>query len=92
MTVKRTVLITGNTYPVKEQLKALGGRWDPEARGWHVSEDKALEARTLVTSAYRPRYHPGYSPKDTSIAEELHDTFMLYKDEDPDDAYWGDGW
>jgi hypothetical protein len=43
-----TVLITGNTFPVKEQLKALGGRWDAAARGWRVPADRADEARRLV--------------------------------------------
>lgn len=41
-------LITGNTYPVKDQLKALGGRWDSVAKGWKVPDDKAEEARKLV--------------------------------------------
>lgn len=40
--------ITGNTYPVKEQLKALGGRWDAAAKCWLVPDDKAEEARRLV--------------------------------------------
>jgi hypothetical protein len=43
-----TVLITGNTYPVKDQIKALGGRWDADAKGWRVPENKADEARALV--------------------------------------------
>lgn len=46
-----TVLIVGNTFPVKEQLKALGGRWDPTANGWRVPADKAEEAQALVASA-----------------------------------------
>lgn len=45
------VLITGNTYPVKDGLKALGGRWDPEAKGWRVPAAKADEARKLVSDA-----------------------------------------
>lgn len=43
-----TVLITGNTFPVKEEIKALGGRWDPAAKGWRVPADKAAEAQALV--------------------------------------------
>ena len=27
-----TIAITGNTYPVKDQLKALGARWNPDAK------------------------------------------------------------
>lgn len=59
----KTVAITGNTYPVKDQLRALGGRWDGAAKSWQVPEDKADEARALVAgqppatgskAAYRP--------------------------------------
>lgn len=42
------VLITGNTYPVKDRLKALGARWDAERGGWQVPSDKADEARQIV--------------------------------------------
>jgi hypothetical protein len=45
------VLITGNTYPVKEEIKALGGKWDKEQKGWLVPADKVEEAKKLVTEA-----------------------------------------
>ena len=48
-------LITGNTYPVREQIKALGGRWNPDQKGWMVPEDRANEARQLVSGA--PQEH-----------------------------------
>jgi len=44
-------LITGNTYPVKDSIKALGGRWNKLAKGWEVPEDKEEEAQALVSSA-----------------------------------------
>jgi hypothetical protein len=47
----KMVLITGNTFPVKDQIKALGGKWDADAKGWKVPADKADEARTLVSGA-----------------------------------------
>lgn len=63
------VLITGNTYPVKEQIKALGAKWNADAKGWMVPADKADAARALVAngagaaapqassqSSSRPRY------------------------------------
>jgi hypothetical protein len=29
------IAISGNTYPVRDQLKALGGKWDPAKKaGW----------------------------------------------------------
>lgn len=43
-----TVTITGNTYPVREQLKALGGRWNARAQGWDVPAEKAADARALL--------------------------------------------
>jgi hypothetical protein len=49
--MENTVLVTGNTYAVKDQIKALGGRWDSAARGWRVPADKAVEAQTLAGPA-----------------------------------------
>ena len=52
------VEITGNTYPVRDALRALGGR--PVKRGsawvWLVPDEKEEEARRLVEAApKRPR-------------------------------------
>jgi len=50
------VLIVGNTFPHKEALKSMGGKWDPNARGWMVPAAKAAEARDLVgTTPSSPR-------------------------------------
>lgn len=60
-TMKNTlVAITGNTYPVKEQLKALSARWNPEDKCWMISEDLADKARAIVSGnagsvTYTPR-------------------------------------
>lgn len=44
-------IITGNTFAVKDQLKALGGSWKPALKGWLVPDAKADEARAIVASA-----------------------------------------
>ena len=44
-------LITGNTYPVKGALRALGGQWDGRRKGWQVPDDKAEDARNIVACA-----------------------------------------
>jgi hypothetical protein len=44
-------LITGNTYPVREFIKALGGTWNKAGKGWLVPEDQADAARALVAGA-----------------------------------------
>lgn len=43
-----TELITGNTYPVRAQLRALGGEWDASAQGWRIPVTQAPAARELV--------------------------------------------
>lgn len=43
--------ITGNTYPVRDQLRDLGGKWDADARCWQVPDDKAEQARKIVAGA-----------------------------------------
>lgn len=53
--------ITGNTYPVKEQLKALGGRWNPVAKGWDVPDDKADAANKIVAGAGAKKVFAGNS-------------------------------
>lgn len=40
-----TVLVTGNTYPVKDSIKALGGRWDAIAKGWRRRPRRSSLAR-----------------------------------------------
>lgn len=52
---KAPVTISGNTFPVKDQLRAMGGKWDPVFKTWSVPHDRAEEARRLVASAASPR-------------------------------------
>lgn len=40
--------ITGNTYPVRRELRAMGGEWDADHKCWYVPTDRADEARSLV--------------------------------------------
>lgn len=49
------VAITGNTYPVKESLKALGARWNREQKAWMISADKADQARQIVAGSATPK-------------------------------------
>lgn len=48
-----TVKITGNTYPVRDQLARLGARWSASERCWYVSEDRADEAKALIAQCGR---------------------------------------
>lgn len=42
------VRISGNTYPVRIELRALGGRWDADGRCWWVPSEHAAEALALL--------------------------------------------
>jgi hypothetical protein len=65
--VMSTVAITGNTYPVKDQIKALGGRWNADQKCWMVSAEKADAAKALVAGAPKSSFQKStfssYSPK-----------------------------
>jgi hypothetical protein len=54
-------LITGNTYPHRSALRAMGGEWDAAAKGWAVPDTVADEARKLVQSAPARRYRSHYA-------------------------------
>jgi hypothetical protein len=48
--------IDGDTYPVKEQLKAIGCRWDQDRRAWYAETAEVAEkARAIVQP--RPLYN-----------------------------------
>lgn len=48
--MKNLIAITGNTYPVKDQIRALGGKWDAQSKVWLVSQDVAAQAQALVVN------------------------------------------
>lgn len=54
------VLVTGNTFPVKDKLKEMGGKWDPEAKGWRVPNHMKLAAQVLVGNADQVETLPGF--------------------------------
>lgn len=64
-----TVAITGNTYPVKDQIKALGGRWNPDQKAWMVPADKADAARRLVAGAGTTKSKSSRSSRYNSIEQ-----------------------
>lgn len=47
----KTIIITGNTFPVKDQLKSMGGKWNAEQKGWEIPVNKQMEAQKLVNNA-----------------------------------------
>lgn len=60
-TENRTVEITGNTYPVKDQLKAIGARWNAGLKAWFIDAAKAEEAQNIVAGAGPAKPRTGYT-------------------------------
>ena len=42
------VEIQGRTYDVREKLKAIGARWDPDRRRWKIHPSRLDEANQIV--------------------------------------------
>jgi hypothetical protein len=61
--------ITGNTYHVKDAIKALGGKWNKLAKGWDVPDDLADEAQALVDGA-QPASH-SHSSNNRYVSYEI---------------------
>ena len=43
----KTLLITGETYIIRRQIRALGGRWNGDHKGWIVPFEKREQAEAL---------------------------------------------
>jgi len=48
------VAVTGNTFPIRGVLYALGGKWSKDAKAWMVPAHRAAEAQTLADK-YAPK-------------------------------------
>lgn len=58
-TNSKTVVVSGNTYPVKEQLKAqCKARWDDKNRVWRVPANFAELAQSIVAGQFSPKSAP----------------------------------
>lgn len=73
MAGEEMVPIAGNTFPVKEQLKALGGRWNPKQKVWMVPASRADEARGLLPP---PRFISGYQDPDDGYEDDFGDPWF----------------
>jgi hypothetical protein len=67
MQTSSTVAITGNTYPVKEALKALGARWDADQKAWMVPVEKAAQAKLIVSGASSASHSDVHRPRKCRI-------------------------
>jgi len=54
--------ITGNTFPHKESIRALGGRWDALRRAWYTTDEVAFNNATWLTDPSKYVPPPPRSP------------------------------
>lgn len=70
--------ITGNTLPVKDELKKLGCQYDPETKQWfHTDKSVAEKAQSLVPPEME-KHRIGFAPKE--IVESLKETGAKWDD------------
>jgi hypothetical protein len=60
----KLIPISGNTYPVKEQLKALGAKWNAENKCWMIDPAKQQQALKIVESAGPAKPISNYTKSD----------------------------
>lgn len=56
MMTKMQILI-GNTYAIKDQIKAKGGKWDFKAKCWKVPADVYAELQSLANEATKSNFN-----------------------------------
>jgi hypothetical protein len=72
--IKTRLYFAGDSYSVKDQIKALGGHWDGDRRQWWVGSAKASEAEALVAKLSGAA---SGSTADTAPAKEDADSIKL---------------
>ena len=47
-----TWTLTGNTFAAKDEIKAIGGRWDADKKAWTVSASTMSEKSSKSAAVY----------------------------------------
>lgn len=66
--------IAGNTYPIKDALKAMGALYDGTSKQWFVPDNRLQDALDLLSKAPPLKAMRGRSRRTVSL-EELDDAF-----------------
>jgi hypothetical protein len=78
--------IDGNTYPVRDKLKAIGAKWDAVRKCWMISQSKAMEARRIVSTAPQTA-KPAFTGKCLKCKGPVKEPYLVcYGCKHPDDA------
>ena len=79
----KSIAVYGNTKEIKDQLKAIGGRFNPKLKdgaGWIFPKNKESDARTLIeeqstipTISETEAFSPAYGASNTLISTEKYE-------------------
>ena len=47
-----TWTLTGNTFAAKDEIKAIGGRWNPDSKSWVVTAETMREKSEKSAAVY----------------------------------------
>ena len=75
-------LITGNTYPHRLEFRALGGEWNAAAKGWMVPDERADDARALLTAKRAStdrRFRHDATPRNVSNVTRFSSGAVVYQ-------------
>lgn len=49
-TVGRRIYLRGDTYPMRDRIRAIGGHWDAAEKAWWIGAGKREAAEALVSA------------------------------------------
>jgi hypothetical protein len=47
----RRIYLVGDTYALRDKIKAAGGKWDPDAKAWYVGVQRKEVAEQILAAA-----------------------------------------
>lgn len=88
----KLVPVSGNTYPVRDQLRALGGSWDAASKTWMVDEARLALALAAVAKGSSEPAQPfrHYSCRECGARPNLRGWPRIYRNGVCSDCYRND--
>lgn len=56
-------ILEGNTYPIRDVIKARGGKWMPNAKVWKVPDEHYEELAAMIKPCGKSEYKSSASKK-----------------------------
>ena len=86
---EKSFVVTGDTYPVKDNLKALGGKWFRKEQAWLFPKTKLEEVQAFINSGTIAAGKE--EGKNNRFADDLKEFLETQCKNDSDRKYYGKG-